>query len=1622
MLTRSVERRQLLQTATELVAEEHRAAMAVLLAEFYQNVLTPDLRTRTARELLDAAASHADLAKLRSDSQTLVRVLPPLPAVTDATDATDATDKGQITQGHSVVQTVTDDIPFLVDSVTQAVASAGYASHVLIHPQLEVLRAPGSAAPQVVTAAGPGTVRESWMRLEIDGIDSDAARAELTEIVTNVLGHVRATASDRSAMTLQAQELGQLLEHNPPAGQSEPDVKNTVSLLKWLSSGSFIFMGYRRYEMSTQDGNVLLHPLSESGLGLLSSDHVDSKDRVLGGRSAQRAGLPQLLTVTKANRRALVHRPDRLDYIGIKTFDSAGAVTGEHRFLGLFDRSVYNMPVDSIPLVADKVNEVLTGSGYACDGALAKELRRALGAYSRDELFQANVAHLSNVLISMTGSWQRRTTRLFLRQDTYGRVVSAVVFLPRDRFTGGVRRRVEELLCAALNGTDADSQVRLDDGPHALLHIVVQTDEDVDLSGIDTADLQGKIVEISTPWVERWRDLLATERSDHASTRLLSRFSDAFSGHFRADFSPEQALSDVDMLESLTPGTVTAHLYRAPGSRPEERRLKVFALRAVSLTEIMPLFFDFGLEVTNERPYTLKSRDDVTFHIFDFGLRAPSAQMWQDDSAGDVSPGDALIEAFRAVHSGRAESDPLNGLVLTAGLTWQQIVILRTIACYLKQTGAAFSLDFVESALNQNPGLARRLVDLFDVRFNPDRFDNAAERATAQEEATADLFDALVNVPNLSHDRVIRAFISVIGATARTNFYQLPRPGAAQVRTVSLKVDPREIPKMPDPRPMAEIWVYSPLLEGVHLRFGKVARGGLRWSDRTEDFRTEVLGLVKAQMVKNAIIVPTGSKGGFVPKALPDPTVDREQWVNAGRNAYCQFIAAMLDITDNLVDGEVVSPDRVVRYDDDDPYLVVAADKGTAAFSDTANEIAHSYGFWLDDAFASGGSTGYDHKGMAITARGAWESVRRHFLELDVDVQSEEFTAVGIGDMSGDVFGNGMLRSPHLRLIAAFDHRHVFIDPSPDAASSFTERERMFELPRSSWADYDQDLLSAGGGIYPRTQKSIPITAEARRALGLSADVTALSPSELLSAVLCAPVDLFWNGGVGTYVKSSSETNLDIGDRGNDTFRVDGAQLRCRVVGEGGNLGFSQRGRVEAALNGVRINTDAIDNSGGVDSSDQEVNIKILLTEPVNSGTLTMSDRNALLKSMTDDVAEHVLRNNYEQNVLLSNARLQVDAMLGAQRRVITWLEQRGLLDRELEALPSEDELEERAASGAGLTSPEFAVLVAYVKLALKEDLIASSLPDDPWLAATLRDYFPKPLHDFDSALKTHQLRREIIVNSVANSVVNRGGVTFVHRAMTETGAGVARIVKAFLVSREVFGLEDYVQQVEALDGVVPTAVQSDLYIAFRRMLDQGTRVLLAAWTGDTKIGPEIDRLRPQVQELIPKLGKLLRETDQERFMARVNALVAEGVPEALAERTASLPKKFILLEAGGLAANGVAAEHAAELLLALAQTLRISEIFDKVDALPTDDRWDALARSALQADVFALLGVLGRAVVEDTSDDLPAEQRVQQWREANAEQLERAASALSADSNADHNPMAKLTVIVRILRALETD
>lgn len=1597
-----------------------RAAVLAFLQRYYLHTAPEDLGDRDPVDVFGAAYSHYRLAENRPQGTANVRVHTP------------TVEENGWTCSHSVVEVVTDDMPFLVDSVTNELTRQGRGIHVVIHPQVVVRRDVTGRLIEVLTTPPAGELPhdvhvESWIHVEIDRETDRSDLKQITADLLRVLSDAREAVEDWGKMREGALRIAEGLPDEPVAADLPPqEIEEARELLRWLAADHFTFLGYREYELRGDDS---LGAVPGTGLGILRADPhhetgeshpVSPSFERLPADARAKAREHKLLVLTKANSRATVHRPSYLDYIGVKKFDEQGNVVGERRFLGLFSSAAYTESVRRVPVIRRKVEDVLSRAGFSPHSHDGRDLLQILETYPRDELFQTPVDELQAIVTSVLYLQERRRLRLYLRQDEYGRYYSALVYLPRDRYTTGVRLRIIDILKEELGGTSVDFTAWNTESILSRLHFVIRVPQGTELPQLSDADkdrIEARLVEAARSWLDGFSEALNAEVGEERAAEMLRSYHNAFPEGYKADHSPRAAVADLGHLERLDEENDFAlSLYEPVGAGPDERRFKIYRKGdAVSLSRVLPVLNRLGVEVMDERPYELRCADRSVAWIYDFGMRMPKAQTGADYHGDDAR--ERFQEAFAASWTGKAENDGFNALVLSAGLTWRQAMVLRAYAKYLRQAGSTFSQDYMEDTLRNNVHTTRLLVSLFEARMAPERQRAGREIVDALLE---ELDAALDQVASLDEDRILRSFLTVIKATLRTNFFQEARGGRPH-EYVSMKFDPQAIPDLPAPRPAFEIWVYSPRVEGVHLRFGKVARGGLRWSDRREDFRTEILGLVKAQMVKNTVIVPVGAKGGFVAKQLPDPSVDRDAWLAEGIASYRTFISALLDITDNMVAGEVVPPADVVRHDEDDTYLVVAADKGTATFSDIANEVAQQYNFWLGDAFASGGSAGYDHKGMGITARGAWESVKRHFRELGVDTQTEDFTVVGIGDMSGDVFGNGMLLSEHIRLVAAFDHRHIVIDPDPDAATSYAERRRLFELPRSSWQDYNTDLLSAGGGIFPRSAKAIPVNAHIRAALGIEEKVTKLTPADLMRAILKAPVDLLWNGGIGTYVKASTETHADVGDKANDAIRVDGKDLRVKVVGEGGNLGLTQLGRIEFALHGGRINTDAIDNSAGVDTSDHEVNIKILLNSLVTDGDMTVKQRNRLLAEMTDEVGRLVLRNNYAQNTAISNALAQSKDMLHAQQRFMRHLVREGHLDRALEFLPTDRQIRERLAQGQGLTSPETAVLLAYTKITVAEELLHTSLPDDPYLHGLLYAYFPSALREqFPQQIESHPLRREITTTVLVNDTVNTGGTTYLHRLREETGASLEEIVRAQTAARAIFRSATVWDGVEALDNKVDATVQTRIRLHSRRLVERGTRWLLNNRPQPLQLAETVDFFAERVEQVWAQLPKLMRGADVEWWQRIYDELTDAGVPDELATPVAGFSSAFPTLDIVSVADRmGKEPLDVAEVYYDLADRLGITQLMDRIIELPRADRWQSMARAAIREDLYAAHAAVTADVLAVGNGTATPEQRFKVWEQKNAAILGRARTTLEEIQGSDAFDLANLSVAMRTMRTL---
>ncbi|HUQ21998.1 MAG TPA: NAD-glutamate dehydrogenase [Gaiellaceae bacterium] len=1582
----------LLEAAVACVHEQSHGAEAQDVERFvrayYANVAADDLTDRSPADLYGAALAHRSLALVRAPGELKARVYTPNP------------DEDGWGSPHTVVETVVDDMPFLVDSVSMEVTRNGNAIHLVIRPIMRVRR---DAEGRLLDVGSEDGLPESMIHVEIDRQAGPEELERLRAGICRVLSDVRAAVEDWRAMRARVHDVVEELERAPVDAGERAEARD---LLEWMENGHFTFLGYREYDVLAEGGEDVLRAVSGSGLGILRAGDerpVSVSFAQLPAEVRRLAREKSLLTLTKANSRATVHRPSYLDYVGVKRFDEAGEVAGERRFLGLYTHTAYSASPWEIPGLRRKVQRVVERSGLLHGSHDHKALVEILETYPRDELFQISEDELFATALGILHLGERRRVRLFVRRDAFGRFLSCLVYLPRERFDTANRNRIQNILQEAFEGTSVDYTTRVSESVLARLHVVVYTEQGA-IPDYDVAEIEARLAAATRAWADDLRDALSDQLGEDRARPLFDRYGEAFPGAYREDFTADQAVLDIERLERLDPGgDLGMSLYVPLASTQDQLAFKLLRSgQPILLSDVLPLLENMGVRVSDERPYEVRPTHGQPVWIYDFGLRHDADSEFQADEVREM-----FQDAFARVWRGQSENDGFNRLVLSARLTAREITVLRAIAKYLRQGGSTFSQTYMEDALSAHPDIARAIVELFRLRLDPARTADMDADSRALERLLESTIDA---VESLDEDRILRGFLRVVRAVLRTNYFQTDSGGQAK-SYLSLKLDPELVPDLPEPRPMFEVFVYSPRVEAVHLRGGKVARGGIRWSDRREDFRTEVLGLMKAQTVKNAVIVPVGAKGGFVVKR-PPLGGDRAALLEEVVECYRTFMRGLLDVTDTISGGKVVPPPEVVRHDEDDPYLVVAADKGTATFSDIANAIAIEYGFWLGDAFASGGSAGYDHKQMGITARGAWESVKRHFRELGADIETTDFTVAGVGDMSGDVFGNGMLLSQHIRLIGAFDHRHVFLDPTPDAAASFRERERLFALPGSSWADYDPGLISAGGGVFPREAKSIALSSEARAALGIEAE--SLTPSELIHALLCAPVDLLWNGGIGTYVKGREERHAEVGDRANDAVRVDAEELRCRVVGEGGNLGFTQRARVAYARNGGRIYMDAIDNSAGVDCSDHEVNIKILLDTSVADGDLTGEQRNALLAEMADEVAALVLRDNYEQTQAISSSTAQAESMVEVHERYVRSLEQDGTLSRELEFLPTAEGFDEREAAGVGLTAPEFATLLSHTKIAIAQELLASDVPEDPYLSSELERYFPARLRDeFAARIQRHPLRREIIATRVVNDLVNRAGTTFAFRLSDETGAGADDIARAYAVAREVFGLQGLWAEIEALDGRVPAEAQTAMLLRARILLERATRWLLRNRRRPIDIAAAVARYGPGAAAVAQALPSLLGRSELDDALARAAALADVGVPAELAQRVAHLPSlvpTLDLVEIAAAADQDVAA--AAQVYFALGARLELHWLRDRIVDLPRETRWEAMARAALRDDVYSEQAGL-------TSEVLRTGAGVERWQAENASAIDRSLQVLADIRSGGTLDLARLSVAVREIRNL---
>jgi glutamate dehydrogenase len=1469
--------RRLIEQASNILKGLRGGIPDSFAALLYAGAVPEDLVRYEARELADLAEASWLFLQERKPGSPKIRF-----------EARTGPLGAERVKSVAIIEILNTDMPFLLDSVMGELTTQGIDVRFVLHPIFTVER-DHTGALTGFRGEGPAigaARRESFIHIHVERIEDQARQAEVIKAIGEVLGEVRQCVVDWRPMLSRVGELIADIKNNPPPLPVD-EIAEATQFLDWLVANNFTFLGVREYDLQSHDGGYSVVP--ESGLGILRSPdvHVLRRGEELVSITPEIMEFlrePKMLVITKANVRSRVHRRVHMDYIGIKRFDAAGQLAGELRILGLFTSTAYTRSTRSIPYLRRKVDALMRRSGFDPDSHSGKAFAAVLENYSRDELFQVDEDTLYGFALAIMHLDERPRVRVLPRRDRFDRFVSVLVYVPRDRYDSAIRIAIGNYLSSAYQGRVAAFYPFFPEGPLVRVHFIIAR-----LGGEtpnpDRATIESAIEQLVRTWSDSLAEALTLVHDPVRAQQLARRYREAFPVAYREANPAPIAVADIRLIESLSPiRPLGADFYGRRDGDAAGAGLKVWSReKPILLSERVPVLENMGFKVVDERTYRITPGESGAAAVFLHDMLLERA----DGAAFDVEALEARLEAcFMAVMRGRAENDGFNALVLTGGVQWREVALVRTLSRFLRQVRLPYSQDYMWATLRRHSDIAAQVVRLFHLRFDP-RLEVGLEERGAQEKALlGEIETALGAVESLDEDRILRHFVNAVTAAVRTNFYQLGEGGQPKA-TIAIKFASRRVDGLPLPKPLYEIFVYSPRVEGDHLRFGKVARGGIRWSDRPQDFRTEVLGLVKAQQVKNAVIVPVGAKGGFVPKQLPSGPRDAVQ--SEGTAAYTVFISSLLDITDNLGPEGVIHPENVVRHDDDDPYLVVAADKGTATFSDTANAISADHHFWLGDAFASGGSAGYDHKKMGITARGAWEAVRRHFREMDIDISATPFTVAGVGDMSGDVFGNGMLRERTIRLVAAFDHRDIFIDPDPDPERSFIERQRLFDLSRSSWQDYNKDYISGGGGVYSRGSKEIALSPEAKKLLGITGE--RFTPQEVMTAILRLNTDLLWFGGIGTYVRATTETDEQVGDRLNDPIRVTGAALRCKVVGEGANLGMTQRGRVEAAQRGIRLNTDAIDNSAGVNTSDLEVNIKVAFAPLLRNGSLSLDTRDKLLVEMTSEVARLVLRNNYQQTLALSLAQRRALEYLGFHQRLMQSLESRGELDRSVEFLPDDMELGERRKRGQGLTRPELAVLLAYAKLSLYTELLESRVPDDPYLGRELSRYFPKELVErYPDALEQHQLRREIISTQLANSMINRGGPAFAVRIADQTGASPATIAAAFFAARNSYDMISLNAAIDALDNKITGGLQLELYAAVEDLLLD--RIVWFVRNVDVSKGlaEVVEHYREGVETIAAALDALLPEDGRRARAQRIATLTGAGVPEDLARKLASLP------------------------------------------------------------------------------------------------------------------------------------
>ena len=1516
---------------------------------------------------------------------------------------------------RSIVMFCCKDSPFLVDTVRMVLEDREYAIHVSKSTVLDVIRDSKGEVTSINSVGEASACAETFAYFEITAIASEKERANLAKRVQESLRHVDVVVSDYAQMLARVDEISNALE-------SKADNTETLDFLKWLRSSHFTFLGFREFDFdkpqssgSLSSRSVLKEDMSKR-LGTFRA--INSKALNLPVSAFPIGSVDfyqsrETVCFSKAGTRSTVHRSVYPDYVVLKKYDADSKVVGEIRFLGFFTYAVSSMSPSDIPILRGKVENIRKHFGLNDRSHDGKRLTRAIDLHPKEEFFQASSEDLRAALTKVVDLNERDIVRFIVRKDPFGQFVSCFVYVPRDLYTTDLRIKIQSLIAHEIGAESADVTTFFSESKHARAHMIFRIDENKPYKG-DLQLLEPEIIELANGWLENFRKALDERYGESKGTAKYKQYCMAFPQSYQEQFESRSAVGDIETFESLSDAKgIAMRLYRPIESPKNEIRFRVAHLdQMLELSDVIPILEDLGLRVLGEQPFKIKCRDGRLYWLHDFQLTSTYSEELNVKDLGKY-----FEEAFAAIWRKSAESDNFNTLILVAGLNWQEVNLLRAYANYMKQTLFQLSLEYIAETLISYPSLCEQLVKLFSTKFNPSTHEDASTRLKKAEKLGAKIISALDDIKTLNQDKVIRRYIELINGTLRTNFYQmmlLPDHKGY----ISLKLNAESIKDIPEPRPAFEFFVYSSRVEGVHLRTSKVARGGLRWSDRQEDYRTEVLGLVKAQQVKNAVIVPSGAKGGFVAKQIPFQAT-RAEFLAEGVECYKIFIRGLLDLTDNLIAGETTRPEHVVCLDDEDPYLVVAADKGTATFSDIANEISIAKGHWLGDAFASGGSQGYDHKGMGITAKGAWVSVQQHFRELGLNTQEDEFTVIGIGDMAGDVFGNGMLLSRTIKLVAAFNHLHIFIDPSPSSEKSFNERQRLFNTPGASWADYRSDLISEGGGIFSRSSKFIELSSEMQALVGTRR--SKVTPTELINLLLKAPVDLIWNGGIGTYVKSTSEQHADVGDKANDNLRVNGEDLKCRVFGEGGNLGMTQLGRVEFALNGGACNTDFIDNAAGVDCSDHEVNIKILIDECCKSGDLTEKQRNQLLVDMTDAVSDLVLRNNYSQTLALSVAEQKVLERTNEYRRFIDYLVHAGRLDRALEFLPEDSDLVDRLGNGASLCRPELSVLISYAKVQLKEELAISDIAEDKYCALSLFDVFPQQLLDkYKVEIGEHKLRREIIATQLANDFINSLGITALHRLTETTGANSEEIVKAYVAARDVFDLPRFVNFISSLDYKLNSSAQYDLLASMSRRVRRGARWFLKNRRSGLQVESEVSNFKEPLKKVQSAIGSVAKNEELDKREELVAQLKDIGISDEWVDMLVMPENMFSglgVIEVANL--SKVSVEDAAEMFIELMRVLKLDWFATQLAEIKVETYWQANAREAYIDDLEAQLRKLSVLLLSERRENREVQVIVNEWMEANTHLVSRWTTMVNKVESISQTDYAMFSVALRELNDL---